>query len=372
MLYDVAVIGAGPAGSVTATKMAENGLDVCLFERDEFAGKNNVCAGGLDYGTFSGLAITEKVIEKRLGGILFRGEKGLLGKAKGDWVTVQRSIFDRALAEKASKSCDYFPGATVNDVRRQGCNWVIGTTDKKFNSKIVIFADGPLSRIRKKLGIGFEPKRGNCYLSVIREFHSDETGDCLEMVFDGGVSPAGYGWLFPKKDHVNIGMGTFNNTNCKPKQSMDYMLEKYYPEFSGKKPFLERAALIPASIAKKLSSESGLIAVGDAGGFVEPLTGGGISTGIRSGILAAEVASSAVENNDIALVKNFESTIRKQGMFLLFNVQSAFLQPRSNAPFLYRKFLTDVFATGAYVTAVGFASKIISPHKKEFGKGISW
>jgi geranylgeranyl reductase family protein len=372
MLYDVAVIGAGPAGSTTALKLGEKGWNVALFEKDEFAGKTNVCAGGLDYETFSNLAIPGKVMEKRLKGILFRGEKGLLGKAKDELLTVQRRIFDRALAEKASKSCDYFPSTQVNDVMRQGNNWAIETANKKFNSKIVIFADGPLSKIRKKLGVGFEPKRGNCYLSVIREFHSNETSDYLEMVFDEKVSPAGYGWLFPKKDHVNFGMGAFNNTDCKPKQSMNYLIEKYYPEFVGKKPFLERAALIPASLGKKLSSETGLLTVGDAGGFVEPLTGGGISAGIRSGILAAETATKALDNNNIALVKNFESTIRKQGMFMLFNAQSAFLQPLTNVPFLYRKFFTDFFATGTYGTAVGLASKIINPHKKELGKGISW
>lgn len=360
MLYDVAVIGAGPAGSTAALKLGEKGWDVALFERDEFAGKNNVCAGGLDIPTLENLGLGDSVIEKKLKGTVFRNAKGLLSKAEWGCLTVKRSVFDRAIAEKASKQCSYFPSTAIISVEKQAEHFRLSSSDKKFHAKIVVFADGPYSKIRSHLQVGFVPSNHNCYAAIINEFYAKTSNDYLEMVFDNKVSPAGYGWMFPKSDHVNIGLGYLLSQKCDLKKSLGYLIKNYYPEFSNEKPFLGNAALIPARIADKISDSSGIVCVGDAGGFVEPFTGGGINYGVMSSLIAAETIHNALEKNDKTLVLNFKSELMKTGWFNAFKLQHYILAILAKNSSLYSSFFSNIYATGLYGKILLNASKLNS------------
>jgi len=294
-MYDVCVIGAGPAGSTVAWKLSLRGWKVALLEKDEFAGKNNVCAGGLERLDAEELELPINVIEKNIAGTAIFSKKG---KVKEDthsvFITVQRKKFDNFLAKRAGEKADYFTSTVVTKVQKQNGNWLIDSEKGKFRARIVVFADGPASRVRREHDIGFKPGKGNCYAALMKEFKLESPKNKLEMVFDEKVSPNGYGWLFPKKDHVNIGIVYISNTKHNPKEALDYLTDNYFTDYSQKKPFLERAALIPLEPAQTFSSEQGLLVVGDAGGFAEPFTGGGMSYAIKSALVASEVTHKAL------------------------------------------------------------------------------
>ena len=92
-MHDVCVIGAGPSGSACALKLGEN-YKTSLIEKDEFGGKTNVCAGGLDVLTLEKLDLGEEAIEKRLDGLIIKDSKGLISEKKLECISVQRSVFD--------------------------------------------------------------------------------------------------------------------------------------------------------------------------------------------------------------------------------------------------------------------------------------
>jgi len=348
-MYDVCVIGAGPAGSTVAWKLSLRGWKVALLEKDEFAGKTNVCAGGLERLDAEELDLPINVIEKNIEGTTIFSKKG---KVKEDthsvFLTVQRKKFDRFLAERAGEKADYFTSTLVTRVQKQNGNWLIESKKKKFRARIVVFADGPASRVRREHSIGFKPDRGNCYAAMIREFKLESPRNKLEMIFDEKVSPNGYGWLFPKKDHVNIGIIFISNTKYESKKGLDYLINNYFTDYSEKKPFLERAALIPLEPAQTFSSEQGLLVVGDAGGFADPFTGEGISFGVKSSLIASEVIQEALEKNNVSLVKEFDKKIAEQDWFASFKVQSFILKKIRKSKLAYNLFSTKVFPNITY------------------------
>ena len=151
---------------------------------------------------------------------------------------------------------------------------------------------------------------------------------------------------------------------------MDYLLKNYYPEFYGKKPFLERGALVPAKIAEKLSDSRGLICVGDAGGFVEPLTGAGINFGVMSAFEAAKIIDGAFKENDVSKVNEFYPKMKELGWPQLFKVQSAFLKTVNKRQFIYNNFFPAFFGKGGYEKTMGKALKLMGV-KNYFAKGVS-
>jgi len=349
MLYDAAVIGAGPAGSTAAWKLGKLGWDVALFERDEFAGQSSVCAGGLNIGIAKELNLPDHVIEKKMKGMVVRDKNRVIRQNKqAGCFTIQRRVFDKYLAGRASKVCSYFPSTSIDSVTLNNGNWTLESDKKKIKARVVVFADGAVSRIRKNLEIGFQPDKKNLFVAaMIREFPAKETQDYLDIIYDEKVSPIGYGWMFPKKNHVNIGLGFLSKAKCDSKKSMDYLIDKYYPQFSGKTPALERSALVPLGLAKKISDPKGLITVGDAGGFVEPFSGEGINFGILSSFIASEAIDQALEKNNKKLLQNFDETLKSVGWYKLFKMQSMVLKAITN-PFLFHQFFFRFYAKGNY------------------------
>ncbi|MCR4335859.1 MAG: NAD(P)/FAD-dependent oxidoreductase, partial [archaeon] len=321
-MYDTVVIGAGPSGSTTAWKLGEKGKNVALLERNEFAGKTNVCAGGIGPETFSALGITEKVIEKKLKGMLIRTENGAVKKDKRAYLTVRRRIFDQTMAKKAASECDYFTSMPVTKIERIGTNWAVYSGEKKFKTRTIVFADGVSSKLRKKFEIGFIPNKKNCYLALTKKFCANQTPENIEMVFDKKTSPAGYGWMFPKKNHVNIGTCVLLAENKGITKNIDYLIKNYYSSFNQSGCFETNASLIPARIAGKISDARGIVCVGDAAGFVAPLTGEGIGPGIISGAIAAKALNFALEKNDISLTKTFDFEMKKTSQYRTFSAQS--------------------------------------------------
>lgn len=301
---DVTIIGAGPAGSSAARIIAEQGFDVLLVEKDEFPGQTNVCAGGTLRSVIGDSGLSPDIIEKEI-----TSEKHYFPWGENvidiDLITVYRHVFDRCLAEKAvEKGGKMLTNTQIEDVsiKNDGVHLFFGKNT--IESNLVIFADGPNTLAYKKFGIGFKPESNTTFVTVTCEmkWENNPLNQC-ELHYGKNITPWGYGWVFPKRNTVNVGVGCLHSKlQSNLMDSMNYML-KSHPLISEKfreREILQRSsALIPAAPARKIFDERMLV-VGDAAGMVDPVAGGGIFHAINGGKLAGKICVSSLEDEDFS------------------------------------------------------------------------
>jgi len=303
---DVTVIGAGPAGSTTARTIAEHGFDVILVEKDEYPGKTNVCAGGVPESIIKDTGLSSDVIEKEIA-----GEKHFfpwrMKNTALNHVTVYRHVFDRSLADKAvEEGVKMLTDTVVKDVavKNEGIRVISEGNANAIESKLVVFADGPNSLAYRKFGFGFKPESDKTIVSVACEVKwEDNPFDYYESYYGHDISPWGYGWIFPKRDTVNVGVGClYSELRSSVIESLNYILQKYpltSDKLKGRKITWLSSALIPVAPAKRIFGERMLV-VGDAAGMVDPVTGGGIMQAINGGVLAGKVCLMSLEEDDFS------------------------------------------------------------------------
>ncbi len=301
---DVTIIGAGPAGSAAAMAIAELGFDVLLVEKDKFPGMTNVCAGGTLKSVIKDCGLSSDIIEKEITSETHYfpwGENTI----EIDLITVYRHIFDRCLAERAVENgAKMLTDTQIKDVSIKNDGVHLFSGKNTMESKLVIFADGPNTLAYRKFGIGFKPDADTLYVSVTCEveWENNPLNQC-ELHYGKDIVPWGYGWVFPKRNTVNVGVGClYSKLHSNLIDSMNYML-KNYPlageKFKEKKILQRNSALIPAAPARKIFDERMLI-VGDAAGMVDPISGGGIIHAINGGKLAGKICALSLECEDFS------------------------------------------------------------------------
>jgi len=330
---DVTVVGAGPAGSTTARTIAKKGFKVILVEKDEYPGKTNVCAGGIPKPVFEETGLKSDIIEKEI----LRGEYYYpWGKKylKLNHVSVYRSIFDRVLANKAvDKGAEMLTNTLIKDVEVREERAFSFFSDGIIESEIIVFADGPNTLAFRKFGIGFKPDADKTVVSVACEVEWKENpSECFEFYYGYDFSPWGYGWIFPKRDTANVGIGClYSKLRTNIMELLNYMLQKHpitSEKLKDRKILSLNSALIPFAPAAKIYGERMLV-VGDAAGMVDPVNGGGIMQAIHGGKLAGEVCVNALEAEKFSasflskyqnLWKKSKDYLHIQSQYLLSNI----------------------------------------------------
>lgn len=304
---DVIVIGAGPAGSTTARMIARRGFSVILVDKNTHPGASSVCAGGMPMTTFRQTGLSPDIIEKKITRGVYHypwGEQHL----KLDHVSVLRNLFDMKLAEKAEEEgAELLSDVLVEDVHVKNDHVFVSakrSVKKLMRSELVVFADGPNTLAYRKFRIGFAPKADTTYVSVACEIKWEENPlNCFEFYYDYDISSWGYGWIFPKRDTLNVGVGClYDRLSRNIVKSLQYMLNVYPPtaeKLRDRNILWMSAALIPAAPAERIFGERMLV-VGDAAGMVDPVSGGGIMYAINGGRLAADVCVYALEEEDFS------------------------------------------------------------------------
>lgn len=301
-LLDVAVIGAGPMGSFAAARLARAGLRVGLFEKDAYPGKSTVCAGGMHADLIDFLELPETLIEKTLSlRMTVDGRPKEWRYDRRTYFTVERSRLDAFLAERAvgcgaQLVCD----ARVIDVSLPD-NLLLyqsGRETKEARARVFVFADGPRSLGRRLLGEG-TPAPLPEFVAVEYDLAAPENEfDALEMVPDPTLLPFGYTWVFPKRDRLNVGLARLDAFGTEPLWGLLDAFIARRPELRGRAVLSRKGGLIPAAIAPVLQKGNGL-AIGDAAGMVNPLSGGGYVCGFQSAALAAEVIVEAFRSGEL-------------------------------------------------------------------------
>ena len=298
--YDVVIVGAGPAGTVLAYLLATQGADTLILEKKNLP-RYKPCAGGLTRRAVAALPFALKdVVEDEAYTIRsFLRNELLFVECEPQPVIsmVMRDRFDYWLAGRAVEAgAQIQEGVVFKSLCGAAGRLTIRTTEGEIGSRIVVGADGVNSRVARSLDLDVRKR-------TMQAMQGEITfSDPLELEgfrktahFDFGVVPGGYAWVFPKRDHVSVGILT---TSSKVKH-----LRRYFKSYVALKR-LDRGTvqtlrphLIPFHPDRKnrLATEKGLV-VGDAAGFADPITGEGIFHAIKGSCLASELIVKALRS----------------------------------------------------------------------------
>src|SRR2546421_547699 len=205
--YDVIVVGAGPAGSTTAYRLARAGARVCLMDRARFP-RDKPCGGGLTLRAVRELPFSvEPVVEDRIETIElgFRYTRRWSRRAKQPLVLMtQRRRLDAFLAEQAvTAGAEFRDGAKVTAVDPSGRVAIDG---ERLDADVVVGADGANGITARSLGRP-APEHGVALEGNVAYTHVSRERFQGRAVAELGAVPGGYAWVFPKGDHVNVGVG---------------------------------------------------------------------------------------------------------------------------------------------------------------------
>lgn len=293
-MIEVAIVGAGPAGSRCAYKLAENGLPPTIF--DHTHPREKPCGGLVTPLTQEVFPFLAKLPIERAerDGICFvspLGKQVWIRSRKHKALCFSRQTLDKRLVDLAVEAGAQLVEEKVIAVKRMvGC-WKIGTGEKSYFAKVLIGADGVNSAVRKSIiGPLSKTDMGFCYGCFVKGLEKEE----ITIRFLSDIK--GYSWVIPRKDHACVGIGTSQHCCSNHlKQELTTFIGHHFPHTGL---ISEWASLIPN--VKRLKTfqtplaGSNWIIIGDAAGHVDPITGEGIMYALLDGELAAEAAI----NND--------------------------------------------------------------------------
>jgi len=300
--YDVIIVGAGPSGSMAAMEIAKAGFKVCIFEKDRDVGYPVRCGEAIGH---SGLhryfnPKPSWIASKILGAHLIAPNNKLINvdfKSDTGYI-LNRRIFDYDLSREAVKSGaevytkSYVEGLIIKDETVIGVNLDYMGEKKQIFSNIVIGADGVESRVGRWAGIRTNIKMKDMESALQYSVSNINLKNQNKMIMYVGkeYAPGGYLWVFPKGEgFANIGIG-ISGKYCKEttaKKCLDKFIDREYPEVS----ILSTVCGgVPCPKPMKDPIANGLMLVGDAAHQINPMTGGGIASGMRGGELAGKVA----------------------------------------------------------------------------------
>lgn len=327
---DVIVVGAGPAGAMTATILAQQGYDVLLLDRNDFP-RDKACGDGIPAGAFRRLyrmGMTEKFNEARVRGEMYPIRGMRLMSPKGHIIEAQfseedellsyvmpRVYFDTIIQQHAVDSGAEFRAAAVKeplleDCRVVGVNAQLNGSVKPIRSKMVVGADGVTSVVARSIRPKNKQHKDEHRAIAVRAYiHDLEVyPEQVEFFLYNEVLP-GYAWIFPTAENeANIGLGMRLDIFRKEHGDLNVLLRKFIdlPELKKR---LKRGGEVDKVRAWQLNFGSqkslqhtfdGALLVGDAAGFINPVTGGGIHNALISAELAATTIAEALAAGDVS------------------------------------------------------------------------
>ena len=351
----VAILGGGPAGAFAAERLASAGLKVLLF--DEKLAWEKPCGGGLTYKAYSQYPFLidnttpKRFIRETVLAAQSAGEASL--KMEEPLVIYSRFDLNRLLLERAERAGASIEKARVLEMSRSGSGWLLRTSTGKAEADFCIVATGARNPLRS---VGTELKPEDAMSALGYYVPGDQ--DRVDIQFLRHLE--GYIWVFPRCGHLSVGI-------CgkgEPAGSLRKRLEQYMTERGiSWKGAAFYSHLLPSldagSWKRNRVAGEGWMAVGDAAGLVDPITGEGLYYAIRSADLAARALLAEVRDvaekvsqyqrllrSDFAADLEFGSRLAKRvflGRFLLGAVTARMVQFTRRSP-RFSEIMRDLLA----------------------------
>ncbi len=284
--FDVIIAGGGPAGASAAFFLGEAGRKVLVLEKESLP-RYKPCGGAVSSRVLEQFPFSfEQVIRSRVKTISYAfGEKIITVPVQDPSLCmVMRSEFDTYMLSQVK--AEIRPGTQVRSVEETDNAVAIATGEgERIEAEYLVAADGANSIIARALGL----RRKKTMAGAI-EMEASVPDEILKrhesnpILIFGGMA-VGYIWIFPKADHLSIGVGGLHPKPGELQAALEVNMKKF--GISIREP-VQHGHPIPIYGKRETLGTSRCLLVGDAAGLVDPVTGEGIRFAIKSGRLAAE------------------------------------------------------------------------------------
>lgn len=313
-MYEVLIIGAGPAGTAAAFDLVSVGRSVLLVDRRRFP-RTKACAGGITPKALNLFAYDiSHLIERQCRTVRVRMPGGQSFDVTERFPLchmVQRRELDLySLNQVVARGGGFLKVHGIRAVTQAKDHVIVETDEGRYRGRYLIGADGANSGIRRKAVFPHRPYRINRYPALEADVPLNRP-DLFPMEFDFSREIPGYYWIFPKGDHVSVGIfsragsalvsaGHLREYAWKRLGSRDLRNVKGYPIGAG-------GVRGPGS---RLPGAGRVLLAGDAAGFAEPLLGEGIYFALKSGRTAAAAVIRSLTHGGDALRRYHKALAR--------------------------------------------------------------
>lgn len=308
-MNDVIIIGAGPAGTACAKKLAENGFSVRVFDKRAEIGAPKRCGEGISEAS-QGLIgkIPDRCIAQKMKGARLYAPDGRYLDAilKEGGFVLERKVFDKWLAEEAVKEgasiqANTFVSGFLKDSKGyfNGVKAEFMGNEFEERAKVVVCAAGAESPLRNQ-ALGVYSKLNLIDSCIQYEMTNvDMVPDLIHIYLSNSLAPRGYVWVFPKGEHrANVGLGIVPQ-----REKPSFYMAKFmaaHPEISKGSILEVNAGCVPVGGMVKDMVENGFVLCGEGANHVNPIHGGGIKEAIISGQMAADVIGQCIKKGDVS------------------------------------------------------------------------
>jgi digeranylgeranylglycerophospholipid reductase len=305
--FDVIVTGAGPSGSTAARYAAGMGVSVLLVEKDPKPGYPVRCGEAVNRKRLEEFIQPDPLwISSEINTFSLNAPDGtgVLLKFDEEGYILDRKIFDNELALMAVKAGaelwtnTYVYDLIIEDDIVKGIKAERDGEKIEVRSSVVIAADGVESRVGRFAGLQTytDYRDMECCVQVTASGVTNTKDNTCYFYFGKEVAPGGYLWVFPKGiGRANIGLG-ISGSEGKKRSANSYLkcfLDDKYPHIYQE---TKIAGGVPCTTTLRKLTLPGLMITGDAARQVNPLSGGGISSGMAGGSIAGRIAAEAIKN----------------------------------------------------------------------------
>lgn len=310
--YDVIVVGAGPAGASAARAAARSGVSVLMVDARTSPGTPVQCAEYVPASVwrFAHLdtPLASGAVVQKIDGMRTFVNGGLAAELAAPGYILDRTVFDRSLAEKACEE-----GAEIRTgsraVERTGEGILLqdtaGASQRicEVKGRIIIGADGPRSTVGRwmksenhsfMIGLQYRLPLVSPQSSTDVYFKPDYTG--------------GYAWVFPRGEYANVGVGVGRGCG----QELPGLLAEFVEWLGGRRiladlrPVQKTGGLIPTGGPLPVTWRENMLLAGDAAGHTHAVSGGGIMNAMAAGEMAGEAAALAIYRHDLFELTRYE------------------------------------------------------------------
>ncbi len=307
---DVLVVGQGPGGGAAAWRAAQAGLRVLAIEKKRAVGEPVQCAEFIPT-PMGAYAQDAGILLQRIEGMKSILPSGAVEESAFPGLMIDRAKFDQALSSRAAQAgAEVLTHTRLVGLEADGVALIAGHGQgpERVRYRLLVGADGPHSLVAELIGLpALEVVYTRQYTVPLKRPYVD-TDIWLSDEF-----PGGYGWLFPKGELANLGLGADKRFEDNLKAPLERLHAQLVSEsLVGPEIHYRTGGAIPVGGMRESLVQGDVLLVGDAAGLTHPITGAGISAAVVSGERAGRAAAEHVQGGRVDALADFDEDVRDQ------------------------------------------------------------